>query len=100
MVTPDGTPIPLGQLARIEIAPGQDEYEGSVAHGKFHLAEPVSKYIPQMGGLKVGVEKKDENGKPTLELVAAARDMTIQDLFRHSSGLTYGFFGPGLVKKM
>src|SRR5262249_58130539 len=59
-----------------------------------------SKYIPQMGGLKVGVEKKDENGKPTLDLVAATRDMTIQDLFRHTSGLTYGFFGPGLVKKM
>ena len=68
--------------------------------GKFNLAEPVSKYIPQMGGLKVGVEKKDENGKPTLDLVPATRDMTIQDLFRHTSGLTYGFFGPGLVKKM
>ena len=67
--------------------------------GKFNLGEPVSKYIPQMGGLKVGVEKKDENGKPTLDLVAATRDMTIQDLFRHTSGLTYGFFGPGLVKK-
>jgi len=68
--------------------------------GKFNLSEPVSKYIPQMGGLKVGVEKKDESGKSVLELVAATRDMTIQDLFRHSSGLTYGFFGPGLVKKM
>ena len=68
--------------------------------GKFNLAEPVSKYIPQMCGLKVGVEKKDENGKPTLDLVPATRDMTIHDLFRHTSGLTYGFFGPGLVKKM
>jgi len=68
--------------------------------GKFNLSEPVSKYIPQMGGLKVGVEKKDESGKSILELVAATRDMTIQDLFRHTSGLTYGFFGPGLVKKM
>ena len=68
--------------------------------GKFNLSEPVSKYIPQMGGLKVGVEKKDESGKSTLELVEATRDMTIQDLFRHTSGLTYGFFGPGIVKKM
>jgi CubicO group peptidase (beta-lactamase class C family) len=68
--------------------------------GKFNLSEPVSKYIPQMGGLKVGVEKKDESGKSTLELVAATRDMTVQDLFRHTSGLTYGFFGAGLVKKM
>jgi CubicO group peptidase (beta-lactamase class C family) len=69
--------------------------------GKFSLAEPVSKYIPQLGGLKVGIEKPDPSGgKPTLELVPAKRDMTIQDLFRHTSGLTYGFFGEGIVKKM
>jgi CubicO group peptidase (beta-lactamase class C family) len=69
--------------------------------GKFSLAEPVSKYIPQLGGLKVGVEKPDPSGgKSTLELVPAKRDMTIQDLFRHTSGLTYGFFGEGIVKKM
>jgi CubicO group peptidase (beta-lactamase class C family) len=68
--------------------------------GKFGLAEPVSKYIPQLGGLKVGVEKPDANGKPALELVPAQRDMTIHDLFRHTSGLTYGFFGSALVKKM
>jgi len=69
--------------------------------GRFNLSEPVSKYIPQMGDLKVGVEKPDPNGgQPTLELVPAKRDMTIQDLFRHTSGLTYGFFGPGLVKRM
>jgi CubicO group peptidase (beta-lactamase class C family) len=68
--------------------------------GKFNLAEPVSKYIPQLGGLKVGVEKLDPSGKPALELVPAQRDMTIHDLFRHTSGLTYGFFGNTLVKKM
>ena len=69
--------------------------------GRFNLSEPVSKYIPQLGGLKVGVEKPDPSGgKATLELVPTKRDMTIQDLFRHTSGLTYGFFGPGQVKKM
>ena len=69
--------------------------------GKFSLADPVSKYIPHLGGLKVGIEKADPSGgKPTLELVPARRDMTIQDLFRHTSGLTYGFFGEGIVKKM
>jgi CubicO group peptidase (beta-lactamase class C family) len=69
--------------------------------GKFNLSEPVSKYIPQLGGLKVGVEKPDPSGaKPTLELVPAKRDMSIQDLFRHTSGLTYGFFGNTQVKKM
>ena len=68
--------------------------------GKFNLSEPVSKYIPQLGGLKVGVEKSDADGKASLELVPAQRNMTIQDLFRHTSGLTYGFFGNTLVKKM
>ena len=69
--------------------------------GKFSLAEPASKYIPQLGGLKVGMEKPDPSGgKSTLELVPAKRDMTIQDLFRHTSGLTYGFFGESIVKKM
>jgi CubicO group peptidase (beta-lactamase class C family) len=68
--------------------------------GRFSLADPVSKYIPQFGGLKVGVEKVGADGTPTLELVSAQRPITIQDLFRHTSGLTYGFFGTGLVKKM
>src|SRR5205814_7402313 len=35
----------------------------------------------------------------TLDLVAPRRPMTIQDLMRHTSGITYGFFGEGLVKK-
>jgi CubicO group peptidase (beta-lactamase class C family) len=68
--------------------------------GRFSLADPVSKYIPPLGDLKVGVEKVGADGKPTLELVPAQRPITVQDLFRHTSGLTYGFFGPGLVKKM
>jgi len=66
--------------------------------GKLTLDQPVSKYLPQLGGLKVGVEKPGANG-PTLELEPARREMTVQDLLRHTSGLTYGFFGPGLVKK-
>ena len=68
--------------------------------GKITLDQPVSKYLPQLGGLTVGVEKPDPSGgPPTLELQPARRDMTIQDLLRHTSGLTYGFFGTGSVKK-
>ena len=68
--------------------------------GKLTLDQPVSKYLPQLGGLKVGVEKADSSGgEPTLDLQPSRRDMTIQDLLRHTSGLTYGFFGTGLVKK-
>jgi CubicO group peptidase (beta-lactamase class C family) len=69
-----------------------------VEDGKIALGDPVSKYLPQLGGLKVGVEKPGANG-PTLELEPARREMTIQDLLRHTSGLTYGLFGTGLVKK-
>jgi CubicO group peptidase (beta-lactamase class C family) len=67
--------------------------------GKIGLGDPVSKYLSQMRDLKVGVEKPDPNGgKATLELVPAAREMTIQDLLRHSAGLTYGAKGDNLVK--
>ena len=34
-----------------------------------------------------------------LELVPAAREITIQDLLRHTSGFTYGVFGKSLVKE-
>jgi CubicO group peptidase (beta-lactamase class C family) len=67
--------------------------------GKLALSDPVAKYIPAFKDVKVGEEKKGPDGKATLELVAPTRAMTIQDLMRHSSGLTYGFFGEGLVKK-
>jgi CubicO group peptidase (beta-lactamase class C family) len=71
-----------------------------VEEGKLGLDHPVSKYLPQLANLKVGVEKADASGAaPTLELVPVRREMTVQDLLRHTSGLTYGFFGPGLVKK-
>src|SRR5499427_7576713 len=54
-----------------------------------------------MRDMKVGEEKADPSGgKPTLDLVAAKKEMTIQDLLRHSAGLTYGAKGDNLVKTM
>ena len=70
-----------------------------VEEGRLALEEPVSKYIPSFAGLKVGVEKTDAAGKASLDLIAPRRPMNIQDLMRHTSGVTYGFFGEGLVKK-
>jgi CubicO group peptidase (beta-lactamase class C family) len=67
--------------------------------GRLALNDPVAKYIPAFKGVMVGEEKKDAEGKVTLDLVAPRSAMTIQDLMRHSSGLTYGFFGEGAVKK-
>ncbi len=67
--------------------------------GKLLMEAPVSRYIPAFANTKVGVEKTDAAGNKTLELVPQVRPMTVQDLLRHTSGLTYGFFGNSLVKK-
>ncbi len=66
--------------------------------GRIRLVNPVSAYLPEMKDLKVGVEKPVAGGKPKLVRVAANREMTVQDLLRHTSGLTYGQFGDTLVK--
>src|SRR6185437_9899211 len=50
--------------------------------GHFLLNDPVAKFIPEFAETKVGVER---NGK--LELAPVQRQMTIQDLLRHTSGL-------------
>lgn len=70
-----------------------------VEEGRLTLEEPVAKYIPSFKDVKVGVEKKGEDGQPALDLVAPRRPMTVHDLMRHTSGITYGFFGEGAVKK-
>ncbi|MDB5576014.1 MAG: CubicO group peptidase beta-lactamase class family [Bradyrhizobium sp.] len=70
-----------------------------VERGKIALADPVSKYIPSFAGMKVGVERKDEKGEPMLDLVPLRRPVTIEDLLLHTSGIPYGFYGEGLVRK-
>src|SRR5207248_1960418 len=61
--------------------------------GHFLLNDPVAKYIPEFASQEVGVE---HNGK--LELVPLARPMTIQDLLRPTSGITYDHTGNGLAE--
>ncbi|HEV7879221.1 serine hydrolase domain-containing protein [Bradyrhizobium sp.] len=68
-----------------------------VDQGKLRLDDPVSKYIPSFARMKVGIEKK-KDGRPVLELVPPRRPLTIEDLLLHTSGITYGFYGNGLVK--
>jgi CubicO group peptidase (beta-lactamase class C family) len=70
-----------------------------VEEGKLDLDAPVSRYIPAFAKLQVGVEQAGMLGQKTLVLVDVERPMTVRDLLRHTSGLTYGFFGPGLVKQ-
>jgi CubicO group peptidase (beta-lactamase class C family) len=70
-----------------------------VEEGRVSLTDPVSRYLPELKGLRVAVEKKDASGTDVLEEVPAQREMTIHDLLRHTSGLTYGIFGRSLVKQ-
>src|SRR5476649_611890 len=57
--------------------------------GKLALDDPVSKYIPAFADVKVGIEKNAVN-----------RPVTIEDLLRHTSGLTYGFTGSDAVRNL
>ena len=69
--------------------------------GKLLLMHPVSRYLPEFKDLKVGVEKKDPStGKVELVLETPNREMTVQDLLRHTSGITYGFTGKTMVKDL
>jgi CubicO group peptidase (beta-lactamase class C family) len=68
-----------------------------VDEGKLKLEDIVAKYIPSFANVKVGVERKADDGTRTLELVPPNRPPTILDLMRHTSGITYGFYGNSLV---
>ena len=69
-----------------------------VEQGRLLLSDPIAKFLPELRHLKVGVEKRDAEGKPVLDLVDARQPITVQDLLRHTSGFTYGIFGDSLVK--
>ena len=63
--------------------------------GHFILNDPVAKFIPEFAEQKVGVEV---NGQ--LELMPLQRPMTVQDLLRHTSGITYDHTGNSLVQQL
>ena len=67
-----------------------------VEEGRMQISDPVAKYLREIGKMKVGVETS-EDGKATLGLTDPAREMTVQDLLRHTSGLIYGTRGKSLV---
>src|SRR3954454_8773584 len=66
-----------------------------VEEGCLFLADPLAKYVPAFADPKVAIE-----GDGGVKLVPAERPITIQDLLRHTSGLTYEFVGAGAVQLM
>ncbi len=68
-----------------------------VEEGRLQITDPVSKYLPEIGNMKVGTEVTGSDGKPMLQLADPTRPMTVQDLLRHTSGLTYGSRGTSLI---
>src|SRR4030095_4103421 len=69
-----------------------------VEEGKLQVSDPVSKFLPEIGKMKVGTEVTVD-GRPALRLSDPERAMTVQDLLRHTSGLTYANRGTSLVHK-
>ncbi len=64
-----------------------------VEDGKILLSDPVSKYLPKLKNLQLSVPRVDpQTGRVSYALVPTEREMTIQDLMRHTSGLVYGVF--------
>ncbi len=65
--------------------------------GKLLLADPVSRYIPEFANLKVAVDSDGE--AKTLATESLKREMTVQDLLRHTSGLTYAHLAGPQIKQ-
>jgi CubicO group peptidase (beta-lactamase class C family) len=62
--------------------------------GRLLLSDPISKFLPAFGNTQVGVVSGD-----SYTLAAVNNPITIQDLLRHTSGLTYEFRGTGPIHK-
>ena len=61
-----------------------------VEDGKMELNDAVSKFLPAMKGMQVSVARPDaEFARTNYTLVPADREMTVQDLLRHTSGVAY-----------
>ena len=67
--------------------------------GKLSLSDPVSKFIPAFAKVMVGVGTTAADGTRFLKLVPVDRPVTVMDLLRHTSGITYDYIGGKLIDK-
>lgn len=66
-----------------------------VEQGRLLLTDPVAKFLPEFANQQVVVER---DGQVTLEPVH--QPATVQDLLRHTAGLTYEFLGTAHVQRL
>lgn len=64
--------------------------------GRLFLSDPVAKYLPEFKDTPVGVVREDD----VIDHVPASRPMTVQDLLRHTSGLTYEILAEAPIRKL
>jgi len=66
--------------------------------GRLGLADPIERFLPQLGNRRVAVlSERVLAGQGPIETVPAQRSIAIQDLMRHTSGITYGGRGTTAV---
>lgn len=73
--------------------------------GKVRLNDPVSRFVPEFKGLKVAVAQERAPGTPAntpppYYTVPATREITVQDLLTHVSGLGSGPIGSSEMAKV
>lgn len=61
--------------------------------GKLRLEDPITRWLPEFAGMRV---LKNANG-PVEDTYPAPRDITVEDLMTHRSGLAYGFTSVGPI---
>src|SRR5262245_26359132 len=66
--------------------------------GRLMMDDPLAKYFPKFADAKVAV--MDAKGESIVGTVPAERQITMQDLYRHTSGLIYGGRGATAVHKL
>jgi CubicO group peptidase (beta-lactamase class C family) len=66
--------------------------------GLLGLGDPIERFLPQLGNRQVAVLNDHVlSGQGPIPTVPAARSITMLDLMRHTSGLTYGGRGTSAV---
>ena len=68
--------------------------------GRLLVNDPVGKYLPQLDKMPVAVMRTDASGKTVIETVPAKRKPTLQDMMRHTGGVTYGDRGVSELHKL